>query len=127
MFGYLKRLFGAAPIDLAPGRGWVVDVAGEAQFQPALKRLKGKSEHDLRVLADLLPEPENHNDPNAVRVEIRGCVVGYLPRERAAEYTLKAAGRCSAKIVGGFELDDGTVAHLGVKLNLSWPPKVRPR
>jgi hypothetical protein len=34
-------------------------------------------------------------------------------------------GRCSAKIVGGFELDDGSSAYFGVKLNLAWPPRLK--
>lgn len=125
MIGFLKRLFGSTAADLAPGRGWTVDVVGESQFQPALKRLKGNHEHDRKVVAHLVPDPGNAHDPNAVCVEIGGHLVGYLPRERAAEYRLNAPGRCSAKIVGGFELDDGAMAHFGVKLNLSWPPKFR--
>jgi hypothetical protein len=32
-------------------------------------------------------------------------------------------GRCSAKIVGGFELDAS--AYFGVKLNLAWPPRLK--
>lgn len=125
MMGILKRIFHRDEIDLAPGRGWIVDVVGESRFQASLERLKGSHEHDLKVVATLVPEPSNSHDPNAVRVEIGGHLMGYLPRENAAQYALKVAGRCSAKIVGGFRLDDGSTAHLGVKLNLSWPPKAR--
>jgi collagen type III alpha len=32
-------------------------------------------------------EPDNPHDPNAVAVQIAGHTVGYLPRERAAEYS----------------------------------------
>lgn len=125
LFQILKRLIGLKPVDLAPGRDWSIDVVGESKFQDNLRALKGSYEHDLKVTAILVREPSNTNDANAVRVEIGGKQVGYLTREMAAQYKLKEAGRCSAKIVGGFLLDNGDIAHFGVKLNLSWPRKPR--
>ena len=78
--------------------------------------------------AALVPENDNAFDHNAVRVEIESCRVGYLPREMALVYRAalgEEVGRCSAKIVGGFELDDGSSAYFGVKLNLAWPPRLK--
>ncbi|MBA3305329.1 MAG: HIRAN domain-containing protein, partial [Thermoleophilaceae bacterium] len=33
-----------------------------------------------------MPEPGNPHDPNAVMVQIRGRLVGYLPRDAAVAY-----------------------------------------
>lgn len=38
-----------------------------------------------RKTATLVPEPENPNDPNAVRVDINGMTVGYIGREENRE------------------------------------------
>jgi hypothetical protein len=61
--------------------------------------------------------------PSASRSDL---ALWYLDRELAAQYRVAlgdASGQCSAKIVGGFELDDGSTANFGVKLNMSWPPR----
>jgi hypothetical protein len=132
LMGFFSALFGSKLADaLAPGRGWVVPVVGEASYQPALRtayRKNGGDGHDLKVDAVLKPEEGNRFDANAVQVEIDGRLVGYLPREWAAQYRSalgETAGRCSAKIVGGFEMDDGSTAHFGVKLNVAWPPRLK--
>jgi hypothetical protein len=130
--GFLRRLSGSKQTgSLAPGRGWIVPVVGEAHYQSALQvlyRKNGGSGHDIKVSAVLVPENGNDFDAKAVRVEIESRGVGYLPRELALQYraTLgENVGRCSAKIVGGFELEDGASAHFGVKLNLAWPPRMK--
>jgi hypothetical protein len=130
--GFFRRLFGLGQLSaLAPGRGWIVPVVGESHFQDAQQRLyceHGSTEHDIKVDAVLAPEDGNAFDANAVRVEMGSCTVGYLQRELAEQYRkalARAAGQCSAKIVGGFELEDGSSAHFGVKLNLAWPPRPR--
>ncbi|QHO76287.1 hypothetical protein ACH79_30470 [Bradyrhizobium sp. CCBAU 051011] len=116
---------------MRPGRGWVVPVVGESRYQDVLQMLyrkNGGSGHDIKVSAALVPENDNAADPNAVRVEIESRGVGYLPREMALEYRAalgESSGQCSAKIVGGFELDGGSSAHFGVKLNLAWPPRMK--
>ena len=129
MFGWLKRDSKFA--QLKPGRGWTVEVVGEASYQEDLHRVyrrHGGTVHDLKVSAVLEPEHGNPHDPNAVMVVIDRRTVGYLPRGRAAEYR-GALGRqpagVSAKIIGGFKLDDGSQAHYGVRLNVSWPPKLQ--
>lgn len=127
------RIFGASDPkgELAPGRGWTVRVVGESQYQAALARQyrkHGGTEHDVKVTAELLPQADNEHDANAVRVMVGGAVVGYLPREAAAEYCAAlgdTAGRCSAKIVGGYVLEDGERASYGLKLNAAWPPRFK--
>lgn len=130
--GFFAALFGSKRGDtLAPGRGWIVPVVGEAAYQDALRsiyRKNGGDGHDLKVGAVLTPENGNRFDANAVRVEIDNRTVGYLSRELAVQYRAalgETAGQCAAKIVGGFEMEDGTSAHFGVKLNTAWPPRLR--
>jgi hypothetical protein len=131
--GFFKRLFGLGPGShhLAPGRGWVVPVVGESHYQNVLQALhqeNGGEDDDAKAVAALVPEPDNAFDINAVRIEIDSHTVGYLSQEMALQYR-KAVGEgiglCSAKIVGGFELYDGSMAHYGVKLNLAWPPRIK--
>lgn len=66
-----------------------LEVVGESNYQKALAKICGGQSEDganLFVLAELVPEPDNPHDPRAVRVDIRGLTVGYLPRESAARY-----------------------------------------
>jgi hypothetical protein len=126
-----RKIFGLGeqPARLAPGRGWTVPVVGESRCQADLQMLyrkNGGADHDLKVDAVLAPEDDNAFDAKAVRVEIGARTVGYLERALAEQYRAalgRTAGECSAKIVGGFELEDGSSAHFGVKLNLAWPPR----
>jgi hypothetical protein len=93
-----------------------------------LYRKNDGSGHDIKVSAALVPEDDNAVDPNAVRVEIESRGVGHLPREIALEYRAamdENVGQCDAKIVGGFELEGGSSAYFGVKLNLAWPPRAK--
>ncbi|MBO7705393.1 MAG: hypothetical protein J6S68_07050, partial [Acinetobacter sp.] len=79
--------------------------------------------------AVLKAEPSNPHDPHAVAITISGKKVGYLAREQAGDLNafLKANGAdeasCESRIVGGWLRDDDE-GHFGVKLNISWPPKV---
>lgn len=131
LLDFFSAIFGSsAPANvLAPGRGWTVPVVGEASYQDAIQSLyrkHGGRGHDLKVAAVVVPEDGNEFDANAVRVEIDGRKVGYLSRGMAVEYRAAlgdTAGQCSAKIVGGYELDDGSTAHFGVKLHMAWPPR----
>ena len=50
---------------------------------------------------DLVREPDNPFDPNAVRVEINGIKFGYIPKEQAQEISprLKAGQKLAAQFV----------------------------
>lgn len=90
-------LFGrtsTTPSTLVPfelwGTGWV-EVAGEehhardmAQLLPQVLPERGVN---LDLQAELVPEPNNKHDRNAVKVMVGAAHVGYLPREEAARYT----------------------------------------
>jgi collagen type III alpha len=74
-------------------------------------------------MAELVPEPTNKFDPNAIMVRIDGACVGYLSRGDAAKFgpAIKAAikqqgtGCCRAMIAGRA---DGETDNLGVFLKL---------
>lgn len=78
------------PFELWGQRGWPGrDVAGESHYFDAIRRVMGEVGEEwkeVRVTAQLLPEPTNRFDGNAVQVLVGGSVVGYLPKEDAGRY-----------------------------------------
>lgn len=66
------------------------EVAGEGHHSAEIARLfpRGVPEEGVEDTfeADLVPEPTNRYDANAVQVVISGNLVGYLPKEEAATY-----------------------------------------
>jgi hypothetical protein len=123
------------PIHLARGRGYTFEVVGEVHRQDALDAIcGGKCEdgHDLEVTAQLLLIEGNPYDPNAVGVFVNTQLVGYVPRDvaphmRSEILRLSPDERpvtCDAKIVGGWDREDGDEGHYGIKLNLSNPLRV---
>jgi hypothetical protein len=110
--------------------GELVNVAGESHYQPALHELApwdGREDLRHETVAELVPEPENPHDPDAVRVEIAGKLVGYLPRASARDYKSLIAVyvrkrrrvTCDAMIAG--RASGGEEAVLGVFLKLPPP------
>ena len=64
-----------------------VEVVGESHYQDALRRNAGEIGEwgaSTSVVVELVREPHNRYDKNAVAVHLGGAVVGYLPREEAA-------------------------------------------
>jgi collagen type III alpha len=65
-------------------------VAGESNYTDAIRKVFSgnfSSEwSEAKAVAQLVPEPKNKYDRNAVQVLIYGAVVGYLPKEDAARY-----------------------------------------
>lgn len=67
--------------------------------------------------AELVPEPDNPHDPNAIRVDVGGVKVGYIPREQTARiHALIEGGATARAIIGAgprkiiFEDDSGQLA-----------------
>jgi hypothetical protein len=125
-----------APLDqaVAISGGAEVPVVGEGRHQDELLALTGGRRHyagaRMHVAAELVPEPDNPFDPDAVAVEIEGAPVGYLRHPDAVAYrsTVDAArarvGRatCEAIIRGGWDRGRGDVGAFGVVLMLPEPP-----
>jgi hypothetical protein len=79
---------------------FVFRVAGISHYQYAASRCRTG---DAVVL---MPEPENHFDPNAIRVEVNGEQIGYVPKEMTHELydvTLftPGAAACVLRVLGG--------------------------
>lgn len=131
-----KRLFGGngepaeralRPVPLVGG--FDVEVVGESNYQQALEAVCGgrsKDGADSPCTAVLRHEPENPYDANAIRVEVDGRLVGYLNRHAAKAFRPVAerlaaqgeVGTCDARIVGGWERDEGDRGHFGIRLDL---------
>ena len=116
--------------------GHLYPVVGEASYQRTLTRLAGRlgpdgpADDERWHVADLIPEPDNPHDPNAIGVVVGGEHVGYIARDRTELYHpflrwARAAGwdgvSCRARIMGGFGFDDGGRAHLGIELHHTMP------
>lgn len=121
-------------------RGWPqVDVAGEThhlrEIQRLLPRRLPASGAEIDVVCQLVPEPRNKFDRNAVRVESSGALLGYLDRDDAARYT----GILSALVAQGYAPEtagriwarppyegDRSGPYVSVRLDLAEPHMVVP-
>lgn len=129
LFRRKRRPVAEVPITV---EAWVtteerIDVVGESHYQPAIRKAcgwKGPGTDTLfECIAELVPEPTNEHDPNAVMVKIEGRQVGYLSRRDAAEYgdyisqaiLRQGTGMCRAVIAGRA---DGETDNLGVFLHV---------
>lgn len=97
--GLLRRLFntGASPVSQGSASLGIraevvseemVNVVGESNYQPAIRKACGwepGTDTHFECFAELVPEPTNRYDSNAVRVDIDGACVGYLSRADAVE------------------------------------------
>jgi hypothetical protein len=132
----LRRLFGGSEPDqsavvlvaVALRGGFDVEVVGESNYQEALERACGGRQRDgvdFDCIATLRHEPTNPYDPNAIRVEVDGLLVGYLNRHAAKAFRPVAerlaqqgqVGTCAARIAGGWDRD-GDLGHFGIRLDL---------
>ena len=122
-------------VDGDPADPFSFDIVGEAPRQPALwnlvsgfARIDGGG-YEVEVLATLVREPWNPHDSNAIAVKIDRRLVGYIPRDEAADLApqldrLGGNGNpivARGVIVGGFPLSSGGSANLGVKLGIVAP------
>jgi HIRAN domain len=113
-----------------PGPGtFEIEVVGESHYQGTLENIcGGRSEDGANkiVEATIILESNNPHDNKAVRIDIDGQTVGYLPRESARVYRrkLKKAGyplptcTCFAVIRGGWDRGGDDRGYFGVRLDL---------
>lgn len=107
------------------------EVVGESRYQRALETIAGGRGEDgarHKCHAVLRPEPDNPHDSNAVRVEVDGALVGYLPRGTAEEFTAEMnllgyrLAVCNALVVGGWKATKKQKAgHFGILLDADIP------
>lgn len=106
------------------------DVVGESYYQDALVQLTGGARAGRPVtiaLAQLVAEPENPHDRNAVAVHIAGMKVGHLNRYVAplwqpAIIELARPVYAEARIKGGRITGYGEPTHFGVELRMATAP-----
>ena len=101
-----------------------IDVVGESHYQQELQRIAGPKEPEGKQHVcgvTLRCEPKNEYDINAIRVEVMGLVLGYLPRDPAGRLSPLMQSRCRGAIeargliVGGW--DDGeSEGHYGLRI-----------
>jgi hypothetical protein len=111
-----------------------VDVVGESRHQDELLELTGGRRRyggvHTETVAELVSEPENPVDPNAVIVRIDGRHVGYVRRQDVEwlaalideSNDLHGFSSCRAIIGGGWDRGRGDVGWFGVTLLLPAPP-----
>ncbi|WP_213948495.1 HIRAN domain-containing protein [Luteibacter sp. dw_328] len=76
----------AKPKARAKGHGeYAQEVVGESNYQPALRAIKTSGEKPFHR-ARLVPEDTNPYDDQAVRVDVAGHTIGYLPRADARRW-----------------------------------------
>jgi hypothetical protein len=79
---------------------FVFRVAGISHYQRSASRCK------VGDAVVLMPEPDNHFDPNAIRVEVNGEQIGNVPKEMTHELydvTLFTPGAAASvlRVLGG--------------------------
>ena len=110
-----------------------VEVVGESHHQDDLLALTGGRRRyggvDVGVVADLVPEPTNRFDPEAIAVRIGDRPVGYVRREDGEwvapliddSLDMHGLATCEATIRGGWDRGRGEVGWFGVTLLLPDP------
>lgn len=61
-----------------------IEVVGESFRAEAIRQAVADMTPGMPCVAELVPEPQNPHDPNAVAVCLQGVHAGYLPRQNAA-------------------------------------------
>jgi hypothetical protein len=130
---FYKKSSRVAPISNQPplrlqGNGtYEFAVLGVSHYRPALEKLCDVDQRDPKTVeAVLVPEDTNARDKNAVRVEIQGRTVGYLPpdlseayRKRLAESGYPGARSiCKAQLIVRMHSSMGGHADYSVRLDL---------
>ena len=112
---------------LQGGGAYEFAVLGVSRYRAALEKLCDAGQGDPRTVdALLIPEDNNARDRNAVRVEVQGRTVGYLPPELAEAYRKRLAesgypgarGICKARLAGRMHSSMGRIMDYSVRLDL---------
>jgi hypothetical protein len=107
-----------------------VEVVGESHHQDELLAITGGRRRyggvDVGVVAELVPEPDNRFDPEAIVVQIDDRAVGYVRREDVEwmrplideSLDMHGLATCEATIRGGWDRGRDEVGWFGVTLLL---------
>lgn len=108
-----------------PSGTYAIGVVGESHYVEALTSILG-SKREVEATAVLIPY-HHPKDSNAVRVEIRGQVVGHISRDDAPvfrallakKHKALAASCCKAVVGGNVPRPDGSKGPIGVSLDIA--------
>jgi len=116
--------------------GPAINAAGESHYQGALETVGGGRTsfgvcHPL-ITAELVREPANPYDPNAVRVQADGRQLAYMPKEDATRFHAvidKLAGQdrpatCRALLTGGWDRGRSDRGSIGLQILTGRRPTV---
>ncbi len=102
-------------------------VAGTSHYQDELLSICGghnRHGHGHETVAMLVRDPENLHDPNAIKVEIEGRCIGFLPKQRAEQVAAEmdsegfSRSRVAAQVVGGWRTNQYDQGSFGVRLKM---------
>jgi HIRAN domain len=108
--------------------GPAIDIAGESYYQDALEQVGGGrgafGVQNQLITVELVREPTNSHDPNAVKIQADGHQLGYLPREEAPRFhavidKLTAKDRpatCRARLTGGWDRGRDDRGSIGLRI-----------
>ena len=125
----------AMPVEIRGTGAFDYELASVGRFQAALRRVvwSRRTEAGAGILcqAQLVPEPENGNDSNAIRVEIGEETVGYIRHTHSARYqaAMRELGLCGRAVVAKARVSRSSrhgveFESFQVKLDLAWPPRI---
>lgn len=99
--------------------GYTFDIVGEQSYQSNLKKIAGKKEVEskyVQVVANVISEPSNPYDKNAIKVEINGLIVGYISKNEARTISQRKINKAVPAVINGGWKDDESEGSYGVKL-----------
>ena len=117
-------------VNLAGDATYAMDITGEEDYQAALEDLGGprlpEGVHQIETARLVLADNKTGSNRNAVRVEIRSRLVGYLSLEDTIRYRHylhakgkpNAYGQCRTLIKGGWVTSDGVQGPYYVALDI---------
>lgn len=108
------------------------EVVGESHYQEALElAAQGRCEDgpiQCLVIAQLVAEPENPHDPNAIQVRVDGECVGYIPRDETYRFhpwlrvfaeEIGEVATCRAWLKGGWKRGKA-LGTFGIDLDIGY-------
>lgn len=101
---------------------YTYNIVGEESYQSNIAKIAGKKEiHSkfFEIPAKVISEPNNKFDPNAIKVEINGYTVGYLPKDEARKLSGKKIKKVVPAVINGGWHDEKSEGSYGVKLAIS--------
>lgn len=92
---------------------YVVRLAGSSFYQQAIRHI------EVGQHCELVPEPENPHDKNALKVMCGGNQIGYIPKGDNEGFLMAMGADCSVEAkVRGLGVPDGS-KYIGVSLDVT--------